>query len=413
MSQINEKLIPREQNLVAEQTVYDKAYVHNPLLRESKNTKGSSSMIISLLKNVKLGADLTSFASPVQFDSGHSNLHVHTDTYKPTEALYEFMAESDPAKRMLYLVKHCISNFVSLVSNTFVRSKPMNPILAEQNHCHWVGKDGSIFNYVSEQVSHHPPISALYMRNDTHKLEVTASLETKVTFKGNSVDVDHRGHRCISHPNPKTGVVEHYMMDGPSGQGTGIFLGSARFGFNNTMHVTCPETDTIAIVKFSGVTQVKGKVKVKSKPTAKKHDVKVYRFTGDMLNKLTLETMETKKTEDFLVLSQMEFCHNKYKPVADMGPLESRRVWHNVFYLLEQENIPEAQRHKHIVEEKQRDLRKQRKKSGEVFVPALFVEQKESPNGVMPYWKPNEKAIALLGSTVMDDAEDVDEDDLD
>lgn len=62
-------------------------------------------------------------------------------------------------------------------------SKPFNPLLGETYE---LKKEGTNhFDYISEQVSHHPPISAIYARGENWTL--TANIEPKIKFQGTNV----------------------------------------------------------------------------------------------------------------------------------------------------------------------------------------------------------------------------------
>jgi oxysterol-binding protein-related protein 8 len=66
-------------------------------------------------------------------------------------------------------------------------AKPYNPIIGEQFNCSWEHKD-STTKFFSEQVSHHPPISASYMVNSEKNFRAWFSVECQSKFLGNSVE---------------------------------------------------------------------------------------------------------------------------------------------------------------------------------------------------------------------------------
>ena len=86
---------------------------------------------------------------------------------------------------------HLITSFiVSHLSAHLERmSKPFNPLLGETyefkvNH-------PSAFHYIAEQVSHHPPISAFFVRGNQWTL--TANVEPKVKVQGANVVATSEG----------------------------------------------------------------------------------------------------------------------------------------------------------------------------------------------------------------------------
>jgi hypothetical protein len=67
--------------------------------------------------------------------------------------------------------------------------KPYNPILGETFSCRWRGDGDSREHetqYISEQVSHHPPISAFHMSNRAAGIVVDGVVFPRSKFLGNS-----------------------------------------------------------------------------------------------------------------------------------------------------------------------------------------------------------------------------------
>lgn len=73
--------------------------------------------------------------------------------------------------RMAYLVAFSLSTF-SIVINR--EKKPFNPLLGETFEI--LTKD---MKYISEQVSHHPPISAGYCETENYTYMLDSNVKTK------------------------------------------------------------------------------------------------------------------------------------------------------------------------------------------------------------------------------------------
>ena len=80
---------------------------------------------------------------------------------------------------------HLLMAFIVSTLSTHLErmSKPFNPLLGETYELKTEGN--SSFHYVAEQVSHHPPVSALFVRGQTWTL--SANVEPKVKFQGTNV----------------------------------------------------------------------------------------------------------------------------------------------------------------------------------------------------------------------------------
>ncbi|XP_051134320.1 oxysterol-binding protein-related protein 3C [Andrographis paniculata] len=85
----------------------------------------------------------------------------------------------DPYMRMVYAASWAVSVYFAY-QRTW---KPFNPILGETYE---MANHGGI-TFISEQVSHHPPMSAGHAENEHFTYDVTSKLRTK--FLGNSLDV--------------------------------------------------------------------------------------------------------------------------------------------------------------------------------------------------------------------------------
>jgi hypothetical protein len=64
--------------------------------------------------------------------------------------------------------------------------KPFNPILGEFFRCEWIENDSTRSYFLSEQVSHHPPISAFCYCNPANGTLIYGELRPKAKFLGNS-----------------------------------------------------------------------------------------------------------------------------------------------------------------------------------------------------------------------------------
>ena len=86
---------------------------------------------------------------------------------------------------------HLITAFIvsNLSTNIERMSKPFNPLLGETYELKNEGD--APFHYIAEQVSHHPPISALHIRGQNWIL--TASIEPTVKFQGTNVTATAEG----------------------------------------------------------------------------------------------------------------------------------------------------------------------------------------------------------------------------
>ena len=95
--------------------------------------------------------------------------------------MYRAVLEDDPFTRMKTVVQWYLSGFYKKPKGL---KKPYNPILGEVFRCCWKHPNGSTTFYIAEQVSHHPPISALYVTNRKDGFTLSATILAKSKFYG-------------------------------------------------------------------------------------------------------------------------------------------------------------------------------------------------------------------------------------
>ncbi|EGD79152.1 hypothetical protein PTSG_09883 [Salpingoeca rosetta] len=105
-----------------------------------------------------IGKDITHVSMPVHFNEPISFLQRLTEDLASSDVLDNAAKQTDSLKRLAYVAAFSCSMYAS--SGTGFRNyKPFNPLLGETYEC--VRPDLG-FRCICEQVSHHPPISAMH-----------------------------------------------------------------------------------------------------------------------------------------------------------------------------------------------------------------------------------------------------------
>ncbi|XP_050525587.1 oxysterol-binding protein 1 isoform X2 [Daktulosphaira vitifoliae] len=110
--------------------------------------------IWSILKNC-IGKDLSKIPMPVNFSEPLSTLQRLTEDFEYSSLLDRAAQCKDSLEQLAYVAAFTISSYSTTVNRT---SKPFNPLLGETYECDRMADLG--WKAFSEQVSHHPPISA-------------------------------------------------------------------------------------------------------------------------------------------------------------------------------------------------------------------------------------------------------------
>ncbi|KVH87439.1 Oxysterol-binding protein [Cynara cardunculus var. scolymus] len=122
--------------------------------------------ILALLKNVRPGSDLTRFSLPPIFNIPKSQLQCYGESVYcvNSDMLTKCANGETPLERFISVVAWTISTLRPLMFGV----APYNPILGETHHV----SRGNL-NVLLEQVSHHPPVTALHATNEKDKIEMT------------------------------------------------------------------------------------------------------------------------------------------------------------------------------------------------------------------------------------------------
>uniref|UniRef100_A0A671UK91 Oxysterol-binding protein n=1 Tax=Sparus aurata TaxID=8175 RepID=A0A671UK91_SPAAU len=142
--------------------------------------------IWSILRNC-IGMELSKITMPVIFNEPLSFLQRLTEYMEHTYLIHRANTSSDSIERM-----KCVAAFaVSAVASQWERTgKPFNPLLGETYE---LVRDDLGFRLISEQVSHHPPVSAFHAEGLEQDFVFHGSIYPKLKFWGKSVEADPKG----------------------------------------------------------------------------------------------------------------------------------------------------------------------------------------------------------------------------
>lgn len=104
--------------------------------------------------------------------------------------------------------------------------KPLNPVLGETFRGHWPDKGGRGRSVLLvEQVSHHPPITAYWIRNAAKGLTLQGHSGQRTSFSAGSIFVKQVGHAMLTVELP-SGGKEQYLITLPKLRIDGLWYGS-------------------------------------------------------------------------------------------------------------------------------------------------------------------------------------------
>ncbi|XP_063069434.1 oxysterol-binding protein-related protein 6 isoform X3 [Engraulis encrasicolus] len=135
----------------------------------------------NILRN-NIGKDLSKVSMPVELNEPLNTLQHMCEELEYSELLDKAADTDDPHERMVLVAAFAVSGY----SATYYRagSKPFNPLLGETYEC--IREDKG-FCFFSEQVSHHPPISACHC--ESKKFTFWQDVRWKNKFWGKSMEI--------------------------------------------------------------------------------------------------------------------------------------------------------------------------------------------------------------------------------
>ncbi|XP_027729033.1 oxysterol-binding protein-related protein 7 isoform X1 [Vombatus ursinus] len=142
---------------------------------------GTDVSLWNILRN-NIGKDLSKVSMPVQLNEPLNTLQRLCEELEYSNLLDQASRTPDPCERMLYIAAFAVSAY----SSTYHRAgcKPFNPVLGETYECERPDRG---FRFISEQVSHHPPISACHAESDNFIF--WQDMKWKNKFWGKSLEI--------------------------------------------------------------------------------------------------------------------------------------------------------------------------------------------------------------------------------
>jgi len=311
------------------------------------------------ISQLSYGQDLTRISLPSEFLNPYSVLEMATVRYLTKfPLLLEANTHTDPEYRMLYTVRWFLASMV----DAKMYKKPYNPVVGETHKCH-IEDNNSGFgptHFIAEQVTHHPPVSAVYIKNNATGVIVQGNISFAVKFWFNSVTINSTGY--LEARMTKHDEVYQFTKGVPDLQLKNVVFGTRRMKWQNSITVECTKSNCVAEIIFeeSGNEDlVSGQVSLNGE--------NVLSFEGAMDGSVYYRSTSEDEEEERLLLNSSQIVEPPLivPPQTDTYP--SIKVWSAVSNHIINNNMTEADRAKQVVEEEQRkrtklgeDLKKER-----------------------------------------------------
>ncbi len=210
-----------------------------PAARPSRKDSGTS--LWSLLKN-SIGKDLSKITLPANLNEPLTVLQRGAEEMESVHLLHRAAACAEGPMRLALVTAWAMSSYHTTVDRPW---KPFNPMLGETYE--WDRTADLGCRYVAEQVSHHPPISALHLSGPGFVFFGDSQIKSK--FWGNSIEVNPTGILHLFLDRPGAGVKDHYTWEKVTTCICSLF--GSRYNENyGTMVVTNHTTGETATLEF-------------------------------------------------------------------------------------------------------------------------------------------------------------------
>jgi len=289
-------------------------------------------------------------------------------------------AEKSAEKRMVLVLKWFLSTlkqqYASRNEKLGSEKKPLNPFLGELFLGKWEDEVGET-RLVSEQVSHHPPVTAYSIYNNKHGVRLQGYNAQKASF-GRTINVKQVGH-AILHIDA---FDEDYVITLPSLHIVGLISGSPYVELNNSSYIVSSSGYT-AKIDYSGagwVSGAKNSLSAKIFPHGKeksKSDV-LYTAEGSWTDSFIIKDTKKNTVESYNAKKEPKTALN-VAPIAEQDPLESRRAWQKVAESINKGDMNKTSQDKSVIEESQRALRKKEAAEGTEWERRFFSRAKTLP----------------------------------
>ncbi|CDW56175.1 Oxysterol-binding protein [Trichuris trichiura] len=329
--------------------------------------------ILSLLSKLKLGTDLTRVSLPAFLSQKRSFLESCSDFLANTSMFVSIATCTSSEKRLVAILKWYLTSFFFGCKGGVAR-KPFNPVAGEMFTCSWVpsgnyvdqSADSPSFStskvrFHAEQMSHHPPVTAIFASTSNRDVLLTGSISVKSKFMGVSINMPIvcEAKVAVLCPEVEPAVspenksnYEVYRLHYPNCFARSI-LTTPCMEFGGKVQIVSQQTGNAAVITFHTKPFYGGKSH-RVTAEARTPTGRVFcRAEGDWRE--IIEFTFSDGSVETIDVTQIERGTRFIRPVRKQHPLESRVVWKKLIDLLHSGDVEQADIAKKEIEASFRD----------------------------------------------------------
>ncbi|CAK7266744.1 hypothetical protein SEPCBS57363_002245 [Sporothrix epigloea] len=258
-------------------------------------------------------------------------------------------------------------------------SNPQNPVVR--------------VSYLTEQTSHHPPVSAFYISCPERGLHARGFDQITAKFTGTSIKVMPGEHNLGIFITLERRGNETYQLTHPPAHLGGLLRGALSVSVGDMAYITCPETKLKAILQYyddgwlrGSTNKVEGvifrydpendvKIRIRDVPD---EDVLV-RLSGAWKDKIAFtmgpkpfNTHPVDAQTTILDIAPLSVAPKVLPPDNEQLKNESLQLWGEVTKAIHAKQFSKATSIKQVLEEKQREKARESERTGVVWSPVFF-----------------------------------------
>lgn len=245
--------------------------------------------------------------------------------------------------------------------------KPLNPFLGELFVGLWNTEELGETVLLSEQVSHHPPVTGYAIFNDKHQTTLQGYNGIRASISATLINVKQYGHALL-----KYGALEEdYLITLPPLHIEGLITALPFVELEGTSYIQS-STGLITTIEYLGRGYFSGKKNTfkariyKDKLASGKKENALVTISGQWLGKLYINkgsVSPTKSDELFYDALAVQAVRLNVKPIEQQHELELRRAWGKVADAIRAGDYDLIHQEKLTIENAQRELRKKEKET--------------------------------------------------
>ncbi|KAI0967817.1 hypothetical protein F4678DRAFT_482842 [Xylaria arbuscula] len=330
-----------------------------------------------------LKGDLSNITAPPFLLSPTSVTEIPASWAKHQTLFLQPAHEDNAAHRALLILKNFLCSFQHQLKQPSKDAswssgpkKPLNAFLGELFVGEFVSEDGSATRVITEQVSHHPPVTASALYNRDHGISSTGYVAQETTFHPVSgVRVRQTGYAVVRDEKH----AESHLRTLPTLSVKGLLSGNLYPELEGFCYVSS-SSGYLSTVEFTGKSlgfssDAKNSVRAEL-VSVRDEGRKLFEVTGQWSGRLIVRDCATGDVVEDFDVADVPTCELRVRPFEEQSPWESRRAWAGVAEGIRAGDMQRVYAAKTEIEEAQREIRRAEEMTGAEW-PTMFFRRTE------------------------------------